>query len=536
MEKIMPDVEPTLVETSGMAFKNEEHHFQLAFRCNHFDRGEFGLQLKVDGGLKDYITLAKQTLIVSNVIPANADDYHLKRTTGVMPDPLKPITPMGINLTNNSWVGVWVSVKVPEDFPAGKYETKFTLTTFKGEPLKEIFYTVEILNAKLPETDLVLTNWMHYDGISEKHGVELFSDEFYKVFENYLKLYINLGFNMLLTPVFTPPLDTNHDIYRKKAQLVDVKKTADGYEFAFDRLKKFIDFAKGCGIKYVEFSHLFSQWGGEFCPQIWASVDGEEKRIFGWDVKSSDPEYVKFLEQFFASLGVFIKKENLLDKCYFHLTDEPNEEQIEAYARCCQSVKKHIGDMPIMDALHSFSFYEKKLVDIPVVGITSYDNFADKGIPNLMVYNCCGPVDQYYTNRMVNMPSQRTRVLGVQLYQAGVQGYLHWGYNFYNSWLSFESVNPYEDTTACGVFPAGDCFIVYPYENGAIPSIRYTAVQKGFYDYRALKLLESLVGKEKVDELLKEWGLNGFREYPREPEAMDSLRAKINQKILENLA
>lgn len=535
MEKIIPDVEPTLVESSGLAFKNEEFHFQHAFYCNHPDRGEFGLQLKVEGALKEYITLAKQTLVPSMLTSAKADDYFLKKTPCLMPDPLKPITPMGLNLTHNCWVGVWVSVKVPEDFPAGKYETKFILTTFKGEYLKEASYTVEIVDVKLPETDLVLTNWMHYDSISDQHGVEPFSDEFYKVFESYLKLYVDCGFNMLLTPVFTPPLDTNHYLYRKKAQLVDVIKTADGYDFAFGRLKKFIDFVLPRGIKYIEFSHLFTQWGAEFSPQIWASVDGEDKRIFGWDVRANDPEYVKFLEQFFASLGAFLKKEKLLDKCYFHLTDEPSEAQIEAYERCCGFVKRHIGNMPIMDALHSYSFYERKLVDVPVVGLPSFANFENKGVSNLMVYNCCDPDNEYYTNRLFNMPSQRTRVLGVQLYQTGVQGYLHWGYNFYNSWLSFETVNPYEDTTASGVYPAGDCFLVYPYENGAIPSIRYAAVQKGFYDYRALKLLESLIGKEKVDALLKAWGLNGFTEYPREPEAIDRLRAKINRMILDNL-
>ncbi len=537
MEKILPDREPTLVEKNGMMLKNELFHFQLAFCCNeHPDRGEFGLQLKVEGELKDYVTLAKETLVPSYVTSTKVDDYYLETGSCLLPDPLKPITPMGINLPAKRWMGVWVSVRLPENFAAGEYETKFILTTYGGEPLIEASYTLEVIDAKLPETDLILTNWMHYDGIAEKHGVELFSDEFYQVFESYLKLYVSCGFNMLLTPVFTPPLDTQQYIYRRKAQLVTVKKTDAGYEFSFEKLKKFIDFALARGIRYIEFSHLFSQWGAEFTPQIWASVDGEEKRIFGWDVKSNDPEYVKFLERFFMSLGVFIRQENLLDKCYFHLTDEPGENQIEAYGRCCGMVKKHIGDMPIMDALHSYSFYEKKLVDVPVVGIESFKNFESKGVPTLMVYNCCGPTNQYYSNRFMNMPSQRTRVLGVQIYQSGVQGYLHWGYNFYNSWLSFEPVNPYEDTTAGGVFPAGDCCIVYPYEKGAIPSLRLAVVQIGFDDYRALKLLESLIGKEKVDELLKEWGLNGYTVYPREADAIDSLRQKINLLIKENIA
>ena len=127
------------------------------------------------------------------------------------------------------------------------------------------------------------------------------------------------------------------------------------------------------------------------------------------------------------------------------------------------------------------------------------------------------------------MPYNRTRVLGVQMYLAKVQGYLHWGYNFYHSELSYKTVNPYEITDGCGGFPSGDSFIVYPdAENGDVTeSIRYKAFYDAINDYKALKLYENKFGREKTVKLIKDAGAEGFEQYPHNDRWLDELREKI---------
>lgn len=535
MEKIVPSQEPTLEENGGMMLKNERYHFQLAFYGESGDRGIFGTRVRAHGGLAEYMTIGKENLVASSVTPVTADDYYISKEPCLLYDPILPFGEVGLSLTEKLWKGVWVSVRLPDDVQAGVYKTTFELLDIDGQTLKELSYTIEVLDAKLPETDLRLTNWMHYDGIARQHGVELFTPEFYEVFDGYLKLYVESGFNMLLTPLFTPPLDTYKGGERMTAQLVDVTVTNGEFSFGFDKLKEFLDFVLARGVRYIEFSHLFTQWGGTACPKIMANVDGKTERIFGWDTPSNDERYLRFLKSFFRELCDFLDRENLREKCYFHLTDEPGKEHIGFYESCRNAVKGYIGDMPIMDAMCDYDFYEKGLVDLPVVVINGSGAFEEKGVKDIFIYNCCEPANGYYTNRFINMPSQRARVLGVQMYQSGVKGYLHWGYNFYNSWLSYEAIDPYADVTAGGVFPSGDGFIVYPYQNGAVPSVRLWAVQAGFQDYRALQWLEGKIGRAKTLELLKEWGLNGYQDYPREAEAIDELRKKINLAIKENL-
>ena len=90
---------------------------------------------------------------------------------------------------------------------------------------------------------------------------------------------------MILTPLFTPPLDTEVGGERPTVQLVKVIQQNDQYSFHFTLLDRWIDLCLQCGIKYFEMTHLFTQWGAKYAPKIMAEVNGVETRIFGWDTE-----------------------------------------------------------------------------------------------------------------------------------------------------------------------------------------------------------------------------------------------------------
>lgn len=532
MEKVLPAVEPKWEEAQGSMFLNEEYHLQLAFYTNADCLGYFPLTVKADGPLAPYIRFYKQQLVPFTTAWKPADDYYIADKPCLIPDPLLDFDLMRFCLPSGQWRAVWVSVRLPENFSAGIYETKFSLCNSAGEALETLSYEMEVIGACLPENPLRLTNWLYCDCIAERHHVKPFSKRFYKIFDSYLKTYVGSGYNMLLTPLFTPPLDTEIGFERLTTQLVDVTLTGEKYVFDFSNLKKFIETALSCGIKYIEFSHLFTQWGGKFCPKIVATVNGKKKRIFGWEVASDDPRYVVFLRSFLPALTAFIDEMKIRERCYFHLTDEPRAEHLETYKKCADLVKEYIGDMPIMDALSHYEFFEKGLLDIPVVYTPKYEEFAPHNVKDMMVYNCCIPATEYYSNRFIHSPSQRTRVLGLQLYETGVQGYLHWGFNFYNAWRSYErGLDPYSNTDSDGPFPSGDAFLVYPTKTGACPSIRSMVALDGFQDYRTMLLLESLIGKEETLKILRDWGLTGYKTYLRDGTAHIKFRFFVNEKI-----
>ncbi|MBR2023051.1 MAG: DUF4091 domain-containing protein [Clostridia bacterium] len=533
VEKIMPHICPSIEEREGSMLKYERYNFQLAFCYQGESRMLMSNKVQVSGTLAPYLELRVVGLVPVTVLPPKMDDYYLSDTVGVFPDLLKPFDKADLVLPCKQWRGVWVTVYAPEGLPVGTHETTFTLISEKGETLAVLKHNLEIIDAPLVDGGLRLTNWVHYDCIAHTHGVRLFSRAFYKIFKEYLRVYTQGGYNMLMTPLFTPPLDTKIGGERLTAQLVRVKKTGEQYTFDFQDLKRFIRFALKNGIKYIEFSPLFTQWGGVACPKIIATVDGEERRIFGWETPSASKEYMRFLDAFLPQLGLVIDELGIRESCYMHLTDEPGIDNIDAYEQCRNMVKRYIGNIPIMDALGNPEFKERGLVDVPVSGITYFDKFAGCDTSKMFVYNCCTAFNNYYSNRFINMPAQRTRVLGVQLYQTGVRGYLHWGFNFYNSAYSVEQISPYSDTDSHGTFPSGDAFIVYPAPNGVYGSLRYEICKEGFQDCNALKLLENYIGKDRVHDMLEKEGVCGYTKYPRDGRWLINFRAKINQMIKE---
>ena len=134
------------------------------------------------------------------------------------------------------------------------------------------------------------------------------------------------------------------------------------------------------------------------------------------------------------------------------------------------------------------------------------------------------------------MPLSATKVIGAQLYLHDIKGFLQWGFNFYNSAHSLRHVSPYEVTDADCAFPSGDSFLVYPYDNGAIMSVRAEVFFDALQEMRALQLLESLIGKETVAKALTDkFGEIKFRSYPRGTENMLALNVFIKDMVENNI-
>nr|WP_330387739.1 DUF4091 domain-containing protein [Lacrimispora sphenoides] len=134
--------------------------------------------------------------------------------------------------------------------------------------------------------------------------------------------------------------------------------------------------------------------------------------------------------------------------------------------------------------------------------------FLDHKVPHLWSYYCTAQcVD--VANRFMAMPSARNRVYGLQVYKYGIEGILHWGFNFYNSAFSLRHLNSYEVTDCDGSFPSGDAFLVYPGPDG-VPeeSIRLMVLYEAIQDHRALKLLEQYIVmgvRNKINRLIKKY-------------------------------
>ena len=464
-----------------------------------------------------------------------ADDNFLRKQPGVFPDPLFEQS-QNISLSRQQWRSLWIEAAIPEDCPAGRYT--ITLTFDSKVPWLNICestsFAVEVLPVALPKQTLKCTEWFHCDCLAVQYNVPIFSEAHWQIIENYVKNAAEYGITMLLTPVFTPPLDTAVGGERPTVQLVDVRVDNGVYRFGFSKLKRYLEMADRCGIPYFEISHLFTQWGAKHAPKVMATVDGEYKRIFGWDTDAVSAEYTAFLKAFLKRLRVFLKKSGYLERCWFHISDEPNAEVEESYRAAKNSIAEELAGLPVMDALSNYSFYEKGLVAHPVPSLDHIAPFVENTVPDLWTYYCCGQV-KGVSNRMMAMPSARNRILGVQLYKYNIVGFLQWGFNFWFSQYSHHPINPYLVTDADDAFPSGDAFVVYPGNDGKpVPSLRELVFNEGLQDMRALQLLESLTSREEALAFIEEQ-CGGrtltLTDYPHEAEWILRFREALNRKL-----
>lgn len=255
---------------------------------------------------------------------------------------------------------------------------------------------------------------------------------------------------------------------------------------------------------------------------------------FGWHTASDSEAYVAFLESFLPALTSELVDLNMASHTYFHIFDEPSADRMEHYRWIRNKLEKYLKSFRIIDAISDITYYKEGLISHPAAASDAISPFLDATVPNLWTYYCSAQ-DTKVSNRFFAMPSSQNRILGVQLYKYHIKGFLHWGYNFYNSFLSLSSINPYICTDADGALPSGDAFLVYPgIDQMPKDSIRMMVLEEAFSDIRALSLLEERIGYDAVIELIeKDIEPITFDSYPTDSNYLIQLRETVNQKLKE---
>ncbi len=523
------------------ALRNQPASFQLAYsyenKPDDLRNKSRKLKIELESEIKDYITLYYvNTVPVTNIWGLNLDDWFTTNKPTLYPDPCERICNGEVPSVSFLWNSIWVNINEnADDILPGDYDIKIrfhNLNLREGDTAVEKVIKVHIIDSKLNEQKRYVTNWFHYDCISELSGTKMFSKAFYKVFGEYVKLAVKNGQNTILTPAFTPALDTEIGCERKTAQLVTVEKTGDKYTFDFSKLKEFTDFCQSMGMKYFEHAHFFTQWGAKATPKIVVNENGKNIKLFGWHTDATGNEYRSFLKAYIKELKIFMKQNKLTDKFVFHVSDEPNfEKNKDTYESASKFIHRELNGYTICDALHDVRFYDAGIVTTPVSSTITANNFICKA-KDMWMYYTGGESREYLTNRVIGTPAERQRILGIQLYYYDIKGFLHWGFNAHHNVLCKKIINPYISPDMNKEFMAGTSYLVYPKKDGANPSLRLFVHREAFLDIALLEKAESIVGRDKVIKIIDEI-MPGFNlRYKVKKEQIKMLYDKII-KIIE---
>ena len=540
LEKVRQFSQLNYSEISRQAvLRGERFSYQISMLSNPQIIGH----IRIDSPLSDCVRIykVKQSVMDRPTTYGVQEIGYITTEPGLMPDLLLPFEKDDIIRVGTDATTLWIEINLPEDIAAGEYPINISyekIDSLKPEdaPIHVVTktMTLEVLPVTAKKQSLICTRWFYADCIATYHNVPIYSEEHFNLIEAYIREAVDIGINMILVPIHTPPLDTAIGTYRPCVQLVDIKKEGDEYIFGFDKLRRFIDICKRSGVEYYEMAHMFSQWGAKCAANIMVEESGKLDYMFGWHTESTSPVYIDFLKQYISAISSELTALGVAENTYYHISDEPTIDKIDAYRAAIDAIRPFIGNSRTFDALSHYEFYEQGLVECPVTCVNAVHEFIPHNIPNQWTYYCCGP--QYtYTNAFIAMPSWRTRILGVLLYKYDIKGFLHWGFNFYNAALSYYPIDPHATTSGDGNLPSGDPFIVYPSKDGANPSIRGKVTYEAIGDMNLCRTLEGFIGRDAVVKIID--GLAGFDvrfdEYPLDGAYLPTLRDALIKKLRE---
>lgn len=516
LSNVYPDAVPTGEKPPVCMANNEAFSFQTAVRLEK----ESGspdvakLRLAIQSPLADRITV----YLVENVpslhnTTSGTDDWVERRGVGLYPDRLQPLEDGLLSLPSDCFRSLFFTVnRRGETLEAGVYpiriqllygeSTDFRVVEDKSQVAAEVAFELTVLPFALPGQTVRTTNWFHYDCIAQLSYTEMFSDAYFEVLERYLRVAAENGQNMVLVPAFTPPLDTPIGGERQTAQLIRVEKQGSAYRFDFSLLDRFLKLALDCGISYFEHSHFYTQSDAAHAPKIEAQENGKTVKLFGWDTDAAGEQYRAFLTAYFDALKKYLRENHLEERFFFHVTDEPRLVWMDAYAEAARFIYKQLEGFQIGDALFDYDFYEKGLVQTPIVNLDHVDKFLGRA-KLLWLYYTGAHCFAHFTNRIIGMPQARGRILGVQLYYYQIEGFLHWGFNAHHNNLCRRIIDPRVSPEMGGDFCAGSSYIVYPDGHDAQASTRLVTFRDAMQDVRALQLLEQCAGRDAVVALIQ---------------------------------
>ena len=352
-----------------------------------------------------------------------------------------------------------------------------------------------------------ITHWFYADAILDWYGLVPFERRFWPVCEAYMRDYAGHGCDMIYVPVFTPPLDG----VKRPTQLLRVTPKSGGrYGFNWADVKRWVDAAKRVGINRFEWSHPFTQWGCRHAIRVYEGQGCDEKLLWPADTGATSSIYREFLAQYLPRFHRFLRREGILAKSAFHVSDEPHTERDREHYAAARAMLQDLAPwMKVMDALTDIEYGRRGLTDVPVPSIKTALDFVAEKIP-CWCYYCCGPRGRFL-NRLIDTPLPKIAMHGMLFYRWPFKGFLHWGYNYWYRCGTRELVDPYQvqDAHNWPGWAYGDPFVVYPGPDGPIDSLRWEVYAESLQDYRLLQTLNV----DRGDPLLRP--LRSFSDFPK---------------------
>ena len=355
LTKVTPKWSPTAPPGELTGWLGESVSFQVAWLPAVTDRFApvHTVTVAVTAGSRPRFHVVDLVPVQVPCWPEHGEGW-LTDSPGLLPDVLRPVEADGqgrvsLSPTHVGWHSLWVDIRLPAD--------DVHIQVWDDEELLlDQVLPVHTVARELPPHGSQFTQWFHADSLATYYDVETWSEEHWRIISAQMHSAREMGVTMLLTPVWTLPVDTAVGAKRRLTQLLDIRRDDGHYSFGTQRLDRWLETLAEAGIQQVELPHLFTQWGTRFAPRFHVIVDGQATDLFGWETPATDDEYQRFLTALIPFLKDYFADRIGLERVVFHISDEPGHQHLASYGQARASVGPMLEGCRVLDALSEPEF------------------------------------------------------------------------------------------------------------------------------------------------------------------------------------
>lgn len=399
----------------------------------------------------------------------------------------------------------FLRLNVEADAAPGLHQGRIAIKA--GEEQIVLTVSLKIYQTVIPELKdaaFHMTNWIHLPAVKKLHHVEIKSEEYYKVIQEYVRNQVDMRSDYLKIPMGEPVKD-------EEGKVID---------FDFSHAAAVGNLALECGMIYLT---------GEF-PATWLKWD-DASLYLNWDheVAIGTLEGYRQLKLYFTRAWECVCK-NHWQNCYTQsLTDEPQFRNQADYRALSAICRKCMPGITILEAVETTDI--AGALDIWAVKQATYEKYIDiyRTLQDMgeemMIYSCGFPAGAMM-NRVIDLPLVVSRLFMWVCYHYHCHGFLHFGYGEHNDEIEGSTCLRVKEGVT---LPPGDAFIVYPAKDnpyGVWYSIRGHHQRLGAVDHELFCMLEKKYSFEKADELITRC-CRGFEDYQTDTELVENIRHSV---------
>jgi hypothetical protein len=375
---------------------------------------------------------------------------------------------------------VWLSIDIPANAAPGDYSGTIQVhaSTDRAALQAKIRVQPQTL-PKPPDWKFRLDLWQNPWVVASYFQVAPWSEEHKALLKKHLKLYAEAGGKCITAYTVHSPWSDNS--YTLEGTMIDWVKTATGsWKFDYRIFDQYVELAMEAGVEEAITIYTPIPWGHRF-----RYLDEKSGNFVYEEWPPTSPQFKAFWNVFLEDLQAHLKKKGWLRKTYLGINENPLELTLAA----AKVIKEHSKDWKITYAGDWHPELSSLLDDYCVIitkepSPTEMRERAQRGFTTTF-YVCCNPPQP---NNFVFSAPVEGRYLGWYTAAYGYNGFLRWAYD---AWPA----DPMRDARHT-LWPAGDCFLVYP---GGNSSIRFEKLREGIIDYEKIRLLREDVSRSRKE-------------------------------------